>query len=487
MCDGDWVESKDQDPNGDVRLIQLADIGAGSFLDKSDRHLNGDKAQELNCTYLRTGDVLISRLGDPLGKACLFPALHGACVTVVDVHIFRSGCPDLDHTWIVGALNSPQVRRTVQQQSSGTTRTRITGNKLKNLEILVPPANEQRRIASKIHELFSLIDEGERALERVQQLVEHYRQSMLKAAVTGELTRKWREQHKGELESGQTLIQRILKSRRDAWERAELEKMRAKGREPTNDKWKQKYKEPAPPDTTDVPELPEGWAWVSVEQLCFVETGATPKRGNSKYYAGGDIGWITSTAVNASVIRSAPERITTAAIQETNAKIFPIGTLIVAMYGEGKTRGKVSELGIEAATNQACAGLICGHLPAAIRAYLRTVFEKNYMALRSQAAGGVQLNLNLSMIKATLLLLPPAEEIETINGLVSVSMSQVDSLCSELAVLNQQCAALRQRLLARAFNGQLVEQDPSDEAAADLLERINVESHVAGHTSRRNG
>jgi len=71
--DGDWVESKDQDPNGDVRLIQLADIGDGEFRDRSSRFLTYEKAIELRCTLLNKGDVLVARMPDPLGRACIFP------------------------------------------------------------------------------------------------------------------------------------------------------------------------------------------------------------------------------------------------------------------------------------------------------------------------------------------------------------------------------------------------------------------------------
>src|SRR5690606_19347072 len=94
--------------------------------------------------------------------------------------------------------------------------------------IPLPPTSEQKRIVSRIDELFSRIDEGERALEQVSKLVERYRQSLLKAAVTGELTRDWREARKAAgqpIESGEALLTRILTARREAWEQAELAKM----------------------------------------------------------------------------------------------------------------------------------------------------------------------------------------------------------------------------------------------------------------------
>ena len=108
------------------------------------------------------------------------------------------------------------------------------------------------------------------SLKRARALLKKYRQAVLKAAVTGELTRDWRERHKGEIrETGADLLQRILKARRAAWEAAELKKLRAKGQRPKDDRWKQKYKEPAPLDTTGLPALPEGWVWASLDQLSW--------------------------------------------------------------------------------------------------------------------------------------------------------------------------------------------------------------------------
>ena len=120
----------------------------------------------------------------------------------------------------------------------------------------LPPKEEQARIVSKIEELFSSIDEGERALERVRKLVERYRQSVLKAAVTGELTREWREQHAGELESGEALLTRILEARRQAWEQSELAKMEARDIRPANDNWKKKYEAPQGPEINGLTDYP---------------------------------------------------------------------------------------------------------------------------------------------------------------------------------------------------------------------------------------
>src|SRR5262245_42265304 len=89
FTDGDWVESKDQDPDGDVRLIQLADVGDGAYRNRSTRFLTSAKAKELACTFLKKGDILVARMPDPLGRACIFPGDIKAAVTVVDVCIVR--------------------------------------------------------------------------------------------------------------------------------------------------------------------------------------------------------------------------------------------------------------------------------------------------------------------------------------------------------------------------------------------------------------
>ena len=89
--DGDWVETKDQNPNGEVRLIQLADVGDGFFRNRSDRFMTKEKALEINCTFLKSGDVLVARMPDPLGRACIFPYKEeNKYVTVVDVAVIRT-------------------------------------------------------------------------------------------------------------------------------------------------------------------------------------------------------------------------------------------------------------------------------------------------------------------------------------------------------------------------------------------------------------
>lgn len=148
---------------------------------------------------------------------------------------------------------------------------------LKEAYIPVPPPEQQKLIVAKIEELFSHIDAGIEALKKAKQFLKQYRQSVLKAAVTGELTKEWREANKDKLEPATQLFERILIERRDKWEEQQLEQFKAKGKMPKDDKWKEKYKEPEAVDVEPF-DIPDGWCWVSLDTfLQNIEAGKSFK------------------------------------------------------------------------------------------------------------------------------------------------------------------------------------------------------------------
>ena len=197
MTDGDWVESKDQDPNGEVRLIQLADVGDGAFLDRSNRFLTSEKAKALRCTFLKPGDLLIARMPDPLGRACIFPGLDRPSVTAVDVCIWRPGKNAANCRWAMHAVNSPTIREEIGSLAGGTTRQRISGGNLKQIQLPIPPLAEQQRIAEKLDQLLARARRARDELRRVialggvvseqTKLLDRLEQSLLDKALRGEL------------------------------------------------------------------------------------------------------------------------------------------------------------------------------------------------------------------------------------------------------------------------------------------------------------
>lgn len=178
FCDGDWIEKKDQDKNGNIRLIQLADIGDGYFIDKSNKYINEDTAKRLNCTFLKKGDILISRLGSPLGKACIFP-LDGKCITAVDVAIVRIVDPSINRKYVMHLINSLEFRSKIVSYQTGTTRKRISRKNLAKITFELPPLPEQERIVAKIEELFSDLDDAVETLNVTKKQLEVYKQTVL--------------------------------------------------------------------------------------------------------------------------------------------------------------------------------------------------------------------------------------------------------------------------------------------------------------------
>jgi type I restriction enzyme S subunit len=153
FTDGDWVESKDQDPDGEVRLVQLADVEEGNFADRSARFLTRETARKLSCTYLREGDVLIARLPVPLGRACLFPGAARTCVTAVDICIARPSPEGVDPVWLMHALNTPESRARVLRRATGTTRVRISRSNLAKVPIPMASRKAQSAFRRQIRAL----------------------------------------------------------------------------------------------------------------------------------------------------------------------------------------------------------------------------------------------------------------------------------------------------------------------------------------------
>lgn len=197
FCDGDWIESKDQDPLGSVRLIQLADIGDGFFIDKSLRYVNQETSHRLKCTHLKKGDILVSRLPDPLGRCCIFP-LEGKYITAVDVCIIRVNT-NCSNTYTTHMINSPEIRNEIWRLRSGTTRQRITRKKLGKLKIPLPPLEEQKSIVAKIDNLFAKIDKAISLTEECLKQANNLLPSVLKEVFEKGKADVWKEKKLGEV------------------------------------------------------------------------------------------------------------------------------------------------------------------------------------------------------------------------------------------------------------------------------------------------
>lgn len=149
---------------------------------------------------------------------------------------------------------------------------------------------------------------------------------------------------------------------------------------------------------SEIGAIPAGWELATIDQHFSVVSGGTPSRRNDLYWVGGTIPWVKTTEVNYSVITETTEHITQAGLDGSAAKMLGPGTLLMAMYGQGVTRGKVGILGIEASCNQACAAMTPTD-DNVLPQYLYHFLTSRYEAIRSLAHGGQQQNLNLDIVR----------------------------------------------------------------------------------------
>lgn len=361
----------------------------------------------------------------------------------------------------------------INQATSAITVKHLSSNTISEIPLPLPPLQEQQRIVARLEELLTQLDAGLNELRKAQLQLKRYRQAVLKSAVTGELTREWRDAHKGELEPASELLSRILKERRARWEAEQFAKMIATGKKPSTNEWKNKYREPTLPADNNLPALPSGWIWSAFGQAFRIYVGATPSRPRSSYW-NGDLPWVSSSEVAFCRIKSTRETITELGLQNTSTELHPAGTVLLGMIGEGKTRGQAAILDISACNSQNSAAIRvseAGISPEYIYYYLQSEYERT----RKLGSGNNQPALNKSRVQGMNFPLPPLAEqnaiVQELDRLLSVADTIQQSIERELI----QADRLRHSILKQAFEGELVPQDPNDEPAERLLERIKLE------------
>ncbi len=379
---------------------------------------------------VRTNDVLYVKDGATTGRVALNNLVEEFSL-LSSVGVLRPNA-SLNPKYLLYVLQMPAVRDRMLGDMAGVAISRLTIRKLKEAEIPLAPLQRQVEIVAEIEKQFSRLDEAVANLQRVKANLKRYKASVLKDAVEGRLVPTEAELARRDgrrIETGEQLLRTILEGRRSAWS----------GR--------RKFRAPDALEQ-DASGLPEGWTWSSLDQLAEVGTGATPNRNKAEYWNDGDVPWVTSGAVNADHVDRASEFVTQKALAETNLTVYPAGTLLVAMYGEGKTRGKCAELRIPATTNQALAAL---QVDIQVRAYVRHFLELNYEQMRRVASGGVQPNLNLSLVRAVTVPLPPLAEQVRIVEAVEHRQSLARGVEVGIDASIKRAQALRQSTLQKAF------------------------------------
>ncbi|QMU30506.1 restriction endonuclease subunit S [Adhaeribacter radiodurans] len=469
FIDGDWVESKDQDVNGDVRLIQLADIGVGEFRDKSFRFLTSEKAKELKCTFLNEGDILVARMPDPLGRACIFP-LSGKYVTVVDVAVIRPGQDGVNPKWLMYIINSPKIQKEIYELASGSTRLRISRGNLSKISFPLPPLAEQKRIVAKLDEAFQHLDALKAKLERIPELLKTFRQAVLTQAVTGKLTEKWREVN-ANIESANELLLR-LKEQRAFNYMAQCDDATKAGKRKPRKIFLEEIPEIDYGITTDIP---ESWTITNIEFLAFVTKLAGFEYTNYiKYEQSGEIPVVRAQNVQMGkfvednlvyIDKETSDFLERSQLHGRELLMVFIGA------GTGNVCLAPNDKRWHLAPNVAKID-VDGISVEYLNYYLQSsIGFENAMSFVKATA---QPSLSMETIRQIVVQLPPLEEQKEIVKKVDALFSKADTIDTYYTGLKEKIDKLPNALLVKAFRGELVPQDPEDEPASVLLEKIKT-------------
>lgn len=184
---GSSVKSTDQDKQGTVRILYLADVGEFIVRYRTERFLTHKKAEALKSIFLKPGDILIARCPHPLGRACLFNAPKGEFVTIDDVLIFRNVLKNVDPLYLCYYLNSPVVRKKISACSRGSFRDRISKEQMGNIKLSLPAIETQQTIALQVESVFVECDEAIEEIKKTNRTIGYYRESILNLAIQGRL------------------------------------------------------------------------------------------------------------------------------------------------------------------------------------------------------------------------------------------------------------------------------------------------------------
>ena len=203
--------------------------------------------------------------------------------------------------------------------------------------------------------------------------------------------------------------------------------------------------------------LPKDWQIKTLGEVCETTSGGTPSRGNASYY-NGTIPWVKSGELNKGVIYDTEEKITEEAIKNSSAKIFPKGTLLIALYGA--TIGKLAFLGVDAATNQAVCGIYQND--SIDSKYIYNFLFHKKQDLVKQGIGGAQPNISQTILKKLAIPLPPLETQQAIVSKLEELFSALDKGIEDLKTAQQQLKTYRQSVLKWAFEGKLTNENVKD-------------------------
>lgn len=459
----DNVENVNPKTNPDREFLYIDIASIDNKLQKitNPKKYYGKNAPSRARQLIISGDILFSTVRTYLKNIAVVNDIFDGHIASTGFCVIRA-LPQIHNRYIFCFVQTNFFLNPLNQLQRGTSYPAVRDSDIFSQVIPLPPLPEQHRIVNKIEELFTKLDAGVDALKKIKIQLIRYRQAVLKNAFEGKLTQQWREARKEGLEPVSVLLKKIKEQR----------KKESKG----------KFKELPPIDTSELPELPEGWVWTTISQLVapfknsikrgpfgssikkafFTKNGFKVYEQQNAIYDNHKLG-------NYYISQDKFNELKDFEVKPGDFIISCSGTIgKIALIPEKAERGIINQALLKLTIDKSLV------IPVFFLEYFR--FEKFQKKLLKETRGSAIKNINsVKDIKSIPFPLPPLPEQHQIVAEIESRISVADQLEKVIEQSLKQAERLRQSILKQAFEGKLVPQDPTDEPAEKLLERIKEE------------
>ncbi|WP_166110047.1 restriction endonuclease subunit S [Pseudoalteromonas sp. Z9A5] len=459
---------KSEPSDGYIRLLQIRDFGKKPV----PTYVPKDSVTKL----CEKDDIFVARYGASLGR--ILTGMEGAYNVALAKVIYSKALFEKKYLFY---LLKTSIFQAPIMMISRSAQNGFNKGDLYPIEIPVAPKKQQLAISNKIEELFSHIDAGVAGLKQAKAKLQQYRQSVLKDAVTGKLTETWREQNADKLEPAVELLERILQERRANWEAEQLKAFEEKGKVPRDDKWKDKYKDPLPPETEDVPDIPIEWGYLRLEAISNIQGGITvdAKRKSDETTL---LPYLRVANVQRGYLDLSKMKDIRVPNDKVDSLLLQDGDIL---FNEGGDRDKLGRGWVWRNEIDKCiyqnhvfrARLYSNELvPEFVSIFGNTIGKEYFIKQGKQTT-------NLASINKTKLSAFPVpfcslNEMTKIIEFVTNKVGKTDRTIIELDKKILHASQLKSSILAKAFSGELIENIETDETAEQLLEKIQAEKQL---------
>ena len=463
-------------------VLKTTAIQDGEFQPQHNKRLP-DHMEPRPKIEVREGDLLITCAGPRIrcGVPCLVRSTRPRLLMSGKMYRFRA--PDgIDPVFFEALLRSPTLQSALNKIKTGIDENglNLTHARFRDLGARLAPKAEQIRIVSAIESLQERSARAKQALCEVGPLLSQLRQSVLRGAFSGRLTERWRTENTN-VEPASELLARIRTERRERWEAAQLAKYEAKGKQPPKN-WQDKYKEPEPVDESELPEIPPTWEYTKIDVWLSqsrpgIKTG--PFGSLLKKHEHQPTGVPVLGIENIGEMKFVPgSKIHITEDKANDLETYDVqpGDLLISRSGTvGEVCVAPDDIGLARFSTNIMRVVLAegGMLPA----FLGFIFDGSLLVknqISKLCAGSTRDFLNKKILESLVIPVPPLEEQSAILEAIYEGASGVQRVETVVASSEAELTQLDQSILAKAFRGELVPQDPSDEPASQLLHRIRT-------------